>query len=161
MVIQLLKGEADTLLALRGAIGKHLSAYAISQMMYPGKDTEGYYQKVRNRLQSLVRKGLVSMKAGIPGKVSALYSITSAGMSAQIEITVHDQSKKDAANAKRAAFALAFQAELRGKRASEDEQATDRWAAMPPVRVRVDAASAPRVSHAALRHASVFAWAGQ
>lgn len=160
-MIHLIQGEADTLFAIRSLRGQWIDGKSLSLMMYPGKNYEEYFNRCRKRLRVLASMGLVDVRHGKNNNNPTLYTVTDAGTFDPIHITKTHASKKESANAFRAQSMAAYHERKRMEKEAEGETADDRWAAMPPVRVRVDAASAPRVSHAALRHASVFAWAGQ
>lgn len=160
-MIKLLKGEADTLFALRELKGQWIDGKSLSLRMYPDKQSREYFQRARNRLMALEAAGLVQCRRR-RAHDAKLYTVTDAGMWTPIDVQVHRLDKHKAANLMRSK-SLAEYHESRRKAFERHatEQALDEWLEQKPARIIVPAEAAPRVSPAALRGASVFAWAGQ
>ena len=160
-MIQLLKGEADTLYALRELGKEWISARMLSLRIYPDKPYQEYYQRARTRLDFLESVGFA--ESYVPGKNKAkLYRVTSSGIFDPFDVKVNQHCNAKAAVLMRRESLNAYHATKRAALSRHaTEQALDAWLEQKPARIIVPAQAAPRVSAAALRGASVFAWAGQ
>jgi hypothetical protein len=154
VTIQLLKGEADTLYALRHMRGQWVDAKTVTLHMYPGNSTKQYCHRTRMRMNTLESFGFVETKQP-PNNAARLFRVTDSGMFTPFDVVINQHSKTVAAALMRRESLEAHYARKR------EEQRDESWFEQMPIKSRIWAKDSPRIGQQVLRNASVFAWAGQ